>query len=69
MNRNLSGKVEFSPLDRQLEFKMTIDRMGHIIVGGVLHEHATYGARLHFEVGFDQTYLPKIISSLKALGV
>ncbi|MEM9180835.1 MAG: hypothetical protein AAGA89_14065 [Pseudomonadota bacterium] len=69
MSRNLTGKVEFSPLERQLEFRMTIDRKGGIEVTGVLHEYATHGASLHFEIALDQTYLPEIISSLKALGV
>lgn len=69
MKRKLSGVAEFCPLEEQIQFKMSMNRLGHVAVSGVLFQHATYGSKLEFEFQLDQSYLPEIISSLRSLGV
>lgn len=57
--------VAFATLERQLAFRLTGDGLGHFrIEGEVLDDD---GNRLNWNLQIDQTYLPALIASAKAI--
>jgi hypothetical protein len=62
--RDLRGTAEFTTIEHQLGLKLEVDKVGHVHVTGHVKDDASFGNRLTFELRFDQTFLPQIISEL-----
>ncbi len=60
----LKGEAVFSTLEEQLFIKLEVDDVGHIAVAGTAIDQPGIGTELKFAFDLDQSYLPKIISSL-----
>ena len=62
--RDLRGTAEFVTIEDQLRMKVVLDRLGHVQVSGYVKDDASFGNRLSFELGFDQTVLRRTLSEL-----
>lgn len=65
--QNLDGQAELNAMDGFLELKAKPDPLGHVLWSVDLTHPAGWGAQLHFELPSDQSYLPGIISQIKAV--
>jgi hypothetical protein len=63
----LKGEATLSPRDEQFTLKFLGTAGGHIEVTGVAWSEATYGNKLLFDLGLDQTFLPAPLRVLEAL--
>ena len=61
----LSGEASFDTLEGWIDFKLIGDGRGHIELRGRLVDAMMDGNSLEFRIGFDQTYLPAIISQVR----
>ena len=66
LNKTVSGSAVFTSREGQLELTLKCDDLGHIHVSGEAMDLAGTGNRLLFELGIDQTHIPKILNSLKS---
>jgi len=64
----LSGTASLDSMEQWLNLTFKGDGSGHIEVIGAAYDHHGVGANaLHFALELDQTFLPPIIDSLKAI--
>jgi hypothetical protein len=63
----LNGTAVLCPRDEQFTLKFVGTAGGHIAVTGVAWSEATYGNKLMFDLGIDQTFLPAPLQVLEAL--
>lgn len=63
----LKGEATLSPRDEQFTLKFVGTAGGHIEVTGVAWSEATYGNKLMFDLGIDQTFLPAPLQVLEGL--
>jgi hypothetical protein len=66
MHKSVSGSAVFTSYEGQLELVLECNPQGHIRLQGEAMDFAGTGNKLTFCLGLDQTYVPKIISSLQA---
>lgn len=65
-HRTLSGEASLSGYEPNLKVKLTADVQGHVFGDiEITPDDLTQGH--HFEIGFDQSYLPALIASCDAL--
>ena len=64
---SLKGTVDFKTLERQLEFTMTSNNLGHIKLKGEARDEAGTGNALKFSLMFDQTQLRASLVELASL--
>lgn len=67
LHSGTARSATFSSHERQLELALTDDALGHIRVRGEAMDEAGTGNELRFELERDQSDLPAIIRSLKAI--
>ena len=67
LHEALAGRAELSPLEAQVSLTLSGNGRGAIAVSGFALSQAAYGSKLEFEFDLDQTYLPPLITELKAL--
>jgi hypothetical protein len=60
----MEGKVEFSALETQVAFRLTMHATGKLSFAGELTDAPGRGNRLRFESQIDQTYLEPVIATL-----
>lgn len=63
----LDGRAELRSLEGWLSLDLVGDGVGHIRVEGEMQDRAGEGNRLSFRLELDQTFLPPIIESLRAV--
>lgn len=63
----LSGTAALCPRDEQFTLNFVETAGGHISVTGIAWSEATYGNKLMFDLGIDQTFLPAPLQVLEAL--
>lgn len=64
--RDLKGSARLTTMENQLGLNVEVNHLGHVRVSGHLRDDASFGNRLTFELGIDQTYLKQTISQLNA---
>lgn len=64
---SLSGSLTFSPLEGNLEFKMSGDGRGHFEVDGVARDGLVDANELSFVLLFDQTEIPSTIREMEEM--
>ena len=67
LSAELQGVAEFKTMEQQLSLKLEIDSCGRLAVSGRAEDRAGIGNRLTFEFESDQSYLPGVIESLRAV--
>ena len=67
LSRTLDGAASFSTMEGQIAFSLAGDGKGQVRVLGEACDAPGSDNRLHFSFEIDQTYLPKICSSLEVL--
>ncbi len=60
----LAGAATFRTLEGWIELVFSIDKMGHILLKGMLLDDPGIGNRLTFRLDLDQSYLPDILRAL-----
>jgi hypothetical protein len=65
--QTLSGVAVLKPLEPNIHLEVRGDGKGHLIVEGKAVGHFASGAYLVFRLSIDQTDIPKIIQSLRAV--
>ena len=65
MHRDLQGELSFTTLERQLEFTLACDRLGHLQMSGVATDQPGQGQSLHFSLALDQTDLSRAMSDVQ----
>lgn len=63
----LKGGAEFSTVEGQIGFKLTVSELGHVAVSGFLMDNMVCTAKLQFEFALDQTFLKPTLSQLKTI--
>ena len=63
--KELKGEAEFTTIEQQISFTVTTDRLGHMNVSGYLADDPSFGNKLTYSIGIDQTFLQKTISELE----
>jgi hypothetical protein len=66
-NKELRGKVEFKNYERNLEFIIAYNELGHATVGGTYFDLGHLENELKFEFNTDQSYLTLTIQDLKQI--
>ncbi len=61
---DLKGEAEFSTIEGQLEFKLTANALGQVLLTGFAEDLAGGGNRLEFTIKIDQSYLGQTIAEL-----
>ena len=64
---NLSGTALFCPLEEQLKLSIKGDGIGHFNVDCKAQDQAGVGNLLLFDLNFDQTMIPTLISQLEII--
>jgi hypothetical protein len=64
LHESLGESARFEPRERQVTLNFEGDGLGHVTIAGLAYSEATFGNKLSFEVGIDQTFLPSLISEL-----
>ena len=64
MHREVKGELSFTTLERQLEFTLSCDRLGHLQLVGIATDQPGEGQSLHFSLSLDQTDLARAVSEL-----
>ncbi len=60
----LEGIAELNTIESQIQLKLEGDGSGQMKLTGYLKDDASFGNKLSFEIGFDQTFLKSSISEL-----
>jgi hypothetical protein len=63
----LNGVATFYTLESQVEIKIVGDGIGHLNAECEVMDNAGTGNKLEFEINFDQTHIPKIITQLEKI--
>jgi hypothetical protein len=63
----LTGSTRFDTMEKQLQIDIEGDGRGHFLARCAATDVAGVGNRLQFDLGFDQTQIPGILSELAAL--
>ena len=66
IDREVTGSAKFTSYEAQLELVLECDVKGHIRLHGEAVDFPGTGNKLSFVLDVDQTYVPAIISSLRA---
>ena len=66
LNETVSGSAVLTSREQMLELTLECDAMGHIFLRGEARDTFRTGTRLLFNIGIDQTHIPKILSGLKS---
>lgn len=62
--KNLKGEAEFKTLEGQVQFKVAVDKFGHVVASGILMSDFTGDNQLRFSLAFDQTSLWHTIAEI-----
>jgi hypothetical protein len=65
--QTLSGIAELKPAEPNLQLKVTGDGKGHITVDGKAKADFATGTHLVFRLNIDQSDIPQIVTSLRAV--
>jgi hypothetical protein len=63
----LNGIAALTPIEAQFSLRLSGNGRGHIEAKGIAYTYASYGSCLKYEFEIDQSYLPRLIRSLKVL--
>ncbi len=66
LHRRLTGEALFDTLEGWFDLRLIGDGRGHVEARGRLRDDMVEGNVLEFRLEFDQTYLPGLLSQLKA---
>ena len=66
-NLGLSGTATLENAECELELALSFGKTGHVAITGKFEEHSHLNNMLHFEIGSDQTYIPKMLSQLRCV--
>ena len=64
---NLNGKAEFKTLESKVEICVKGDGFGHLNAVCKLTDKVGVGNELKFELDFDQTQIPKMLTELEKI--
>jgi hypothetical protein len=64
---NLSGTALFESMEEWIRIEASCDRKGHFTAACEVTDLPGMGARLRFNLSFDQTQIPKMIAALDAI--
>jgi hypothetical protein len=64
LDRDFNGSAKFDPIEQQLVLQITGDGLGHFTVQCTASDKTGFGARLSYELSFDQTELKRLIHQL-----
>jgi hypothetical protein len=67
LHATLQGRAQFTTWEKQIEITLEGNGRGQIAVTGDAMDQAGTGNRLRFDIGTDQTYLPKLIAQLESI--
>ena len=62
----IEGIAQLKTIEDQVELKIEGEGSGHMKLTGFLKDNVSFGNKLHFEIEFDQSFLPKTISELNS---
>lgn len=63
----MEGTLEFKSPEYQLEFSLSFDNYGHLVIKGNYNESNLGGNSLIFSIESDQSYLVSTINSLRKI--
>jgi len=65
--RTVTGSAQFTSYEKQLELTLSCSGTGHVLVRGEAMDYAGTGNRLSFRIDVDQTYVPAVLKTLRAM--
>jgi hypothetical protein len=66
-NDKIEGVVEFISYEGNLEFSMTYDNSGHVVIKGQFSEQNEFSNELHFEFNSDQSFVSKALDEISLI--